>query len=80
MNNETEKQNTELIMATASAMDNLPIIYRLEFVKNLIFDKGGDANGLPNDGVLILAFDVLNDVIDVLRKTPKVAQLGAPEP
>ena len=63
-----------------TALDDLPILARLEFAKNLVFDRGGDKDNLPQDPILVIATDVLTSVIDVLKKHPAAANLRAPEP
>jgi len=74
-----QEKEFKLITSTVIAMNDLTILARLEFVKNIIFDKGGDKNGLPNDNELILANDVLDDVIEVLKKYPRAARLRNPD-
>jgi hypothetical protein len=64
----------------ADATDDLPILSRVEFAKNLIFDHGGDRNNLPQDPILITAVEVLSGVIQVLRANPTAASLRSPEP
>ena len=80
MNCEIKDVNNELTEATAKAMYDLTIISRLEFVRNLIFDKGGDGNSIPQDATLVAATDILDGVIDVLIKHPRAARLRNPEP
>jgi hypothetical protein len=80
MNRDTNHSPKDLQNAVKDAMDDLPILSRLEFVKNLIFDKGGNRAGVPQDTVLVTACDVLDGVIDVLKKHPRAARLREPEP
>jgi hypothetical protein len=75
-----QDQQKELIAATIHALNDLPIISRLEFAKNLVFDKGGDRHNVPQDPVLIVINSVLEDVIRVLEKHPQAAQLRSPAP
>jgi len=77
---EGDEQQNEVIAATIAALDDLPIISRLEFAKNLVFDNGGDRHRLPQDPVLIVVNDTLADVIEVLKKHPPAAQLRTPGP
>ena len=75
-----EQQQNGLVATTISALNDLPIISRLEFAKNMIFDRGGDRHSIPQDPVLIVVNDVLADVIKVLDKHPQAAQLRTPAP
>jgi hypothetical protein len=65
------KASDSAIEATISAMDSLPVVARLEFVKNLIFDRGGSKDSAPQDPGLVIASEVLRGVIGVLRKHPQ---------
>jgi hypothetical protein len=71
----------EKIMQTVrKSVDDLPILARLEFAANLVFDNGGlkdDAGRIPG---LVIAHEVITDVINVLAKHPSSAQLRTPEP
>ena len=60
------------------ALNDLPILARLEFVKNIIFDRGGSRDVAPRDEMLVIATEVLRDVINVLRDHPTAAQLHKP--
>jgi hypothetical protein len=62
-----------------AALDDLPILSQLEFARNLVFSRGGDKNSNP-DPALVIAADVLADVIEVLKRNPKAANLRSPEP
>lgn len=66
--------------AVVRAMNDLPILARLEFVKNIIFDRGGSRGQDPQEEALIIAADVLGGIIKVLRANPAAAQLRSPEP
>ncbi len=70
-----DHENVGLLEATVSALDSLPILARLEFVKNLIFDRGGDKHCHSKDLVLVAAATVLDGVITVLKKHPDSAGL-----
>jgi hypothetical protein len=72
---DTEKLITEVI----NALSDLPILARLEFAQNLLFSNGGNKEALRPNAELIIAFDVLGGVIDVLEKHPSPAQLRTPE-
>lgn len=73
-----------LIARVASAFDDLPIVARIEFAKNLVFDRDGDKHSLPADGpqsaVSILAVEILDGVIEVLKAHPAAAKLNDPSP
>lgn len=56
--------------AVVNAMNGLPLLARLEFVKNIIFDRGGSRDSAPQDEALIVANDVLRDVIELVKKLP----------
>jgi hypothetical protein len=66
--------------AVVAAMNTLPILARLEFVKNIIFDRGGSRDSDPQEEMLIIATEVLEGVIDILKKNQTVAQLETPRP
>jgi hypothetical protein len=67
--------------AIVKAMDDLPILARLQFVKNIIFDRAANLD-IPEqcEEVLIIAHNVLNGVVEVLEANPTSAQLRSPEP
>jgi hypothetical protein len=56
--------------AIVNAMNGLPVLARLEFVKNIIFDRGGSRDSAPQDEALIVANDVLRDIIELVKKSP----------
>jgi len=80
MTSEIENGKAQLIMEVVDAMNDLTILARLEFAKNIVFGNGGNKGGYPQNPALILAHDVLSDVIDVLKKHPKAGGLRTPEP
>ena len=61
------------------AIDDLPILARLEFAQNLLFSHGGNKDSLEPNAALILAFDIIGDVIKVLDKHPRAAKLRTPQ-
>jgi hypothetical protein len=61
------------------AMKNVPIISQLEFAKNLLFDHGGDRGSAPQDPVAVAATEIIEGVIEVLRKHPRAARLRRPD-
>jgi hypothetical protein len=78
-----EGQPTEAIMLmrdVARAMDNLPILARLEFAANLVFDAGGIKDTNITVPELVIAHDVIKDVIKILEANPTAAQLRTPTP
>ena len=80
MTEEPEEKQNELVTATISALNDLPLLSRLEFAKNLILERGGNRHSWPQDAVLVVANDVLADVIQILKRHPLAAQLRTPEP
>jgi hypothetical protein len=75
-----EKAAEEASNAVVRAMNDLPILARLEFVKNIIFDRGGSRGQDTQEEVLIIAADVLGGVIEDLKANHTVAQLRSPQP
>lgn len=75
-----EEKPNELVIATVSALRDLPILSRLEFAKNMILERGGDRHSWPQDPVLIVVNDVLAEAIEALKKNPLAAQLRTPAP
>ena len=67
------------VKSVTLALDDLPILARLEFARNLVFGRGGDRNSDP-DPLLVIATDVLNDVIEVLKNNAAAANLRRPVP
>ena len=81
MTKASETREEELSTRVSRAMDDLPILARVEFVKNIIFDRGGSRDSYPHDETLVIATDVLDGVVEILRKNRVVAQFrGDPEP
>lgn len=70
----------KLMSAVRSSLNDLPITARLEFAANLVFDNGGMKHNLERVPALVVAHEVITDVIKVLEKHPAVAQLRTPEP
>jgi hypothetical protein len=83
MDADIEKRIHDLVIAAGCAIDDLPILARLEFAKNIVTQNGEDKNHAEREPALVLAVDVLNGVIDVLKTSP-AAKLrvpkGEPEP
>jgi hypothetical protein len=71
---------TYLIKSVVRSLDDLPILVRLEFARNIIFNRGGDETSEPQDAVLVTATKILNGIIEVLRAHPQAAGLRTPEP
>jgi len=74
------KPEPATMKATIAALNNLPILARLEFVANLLFDHGGSRESSPRDWHVVTATEVLDGVISVLKTQPQAAQLRRPEP
>jgi hypothetical protein len=74
------RTNEQLTAAVVSAMNDLPILSRLEFAKNMVLENGGNRHNVGHDPVLVLVNDILADVIQVIKRHPVAAQLRAPEP
>ena len=60
--------------------EDVPILARLEFVKNLVVGNGGDNLSRPSNPSMVLSAEILREVIDVLKTYPKAAGLRAPKP
>jgi hypothetical protein len=80
MNCHFSKDDRDPTLATVAAMEDLPILARLEFVQSLLLSRGGSRDALPRDMVLVTAEEVLDGVIRVLKKHPRAAKLRWPEP
>jgi hypothetical protein len=76
---EIEKALLKTAKTVTLACDDLPILARLEFARNLVFGRGGDKDSNP-DPVLLVATGVLTGVIEVLKKHSSAANLRRPEP
>jgi hypothetical protein len=77
-----EEQKTEeekIVHEVTSALNDLPILARLEFAKNLLMGNGGDRHSLPQLPGLVIAHEVVTDVIRVLEKHTAAAQLRTPK-
>jgi hypothetical protein len=72
---EVSPQTKALIKAHAAAMDDLPIIERLRFVKNLVCDRRGETGDTETDAILRMVEGIVDGVIEVLKKNPRAAQL-----
>lgn len=70
----------DLTTATTRAMANMPVLARLEFVKYLIFNRGGDKHSAPHHPVMVTAHEVLDGVIKEIKTSPETACLRTPEP
>jgi hypothetical protein len=63
---------------TSDSFHDLPILARVQFVKNLLLFNRGDKESNPQDPAMILATEVLTGVIEVLESRPRVAKLRGP--
>ncbi len=57
------------------AFENVPIMARLEFAKNLVCGNNGDKHSIPVNPALVVAAELMESVIEALRKNPKAANL-----
>lgn len=65
----------QLMRDVRTAMNDLPIIARLQFAANLVFDAGGIRGSDTTVPELVIAYDVLSDVINVLERHPDAVGL-----
>jgi hypothetical protein len=70
----------EITAQVIRALDDLPILARLQFARNLIHANGGDKHSLPQHSELVIVLGVIDDVIDVLEKRPPAAKLRTTAP
>jgi hypothetical protein len=56
--------------SVVSALDDLPVLARLRFVKSLVCEHGGSDTSLPRNPVMVLSADVLSGIIDELERGP----------
>jgi hypothetical protein len=68
------------VREVARAIDDLPILARLEMARNLLVVNGGSKDALELKPALVLVHDIICDVIRVLDKRPRVAKLRTPNP
>jgi hypothetical protein len=83
MGEEQEEQQARidrLVLDTNLALNGLPIVERLEFVAEMILLSGGVKHSIGTVPSLVLAHQALDNVIKVLRKHPKAAQLRGAVP
>lgn len=70
----------ELIGHIARAIDDMPILERLRLAKNLVFDRDGDKGNIPSEGPQdarsIMAVEILDGVIKILKQNPRAAKLS----
>jgi hypothetical protein len=66
--------------AIIAAFDRLPILARLEFVRDLLLNNGGEKRSFPQDPRWVVAAEVVRGVIEILEKRPRAAKLNNPEP
>jgi len=69
----------QLMFNVTGAMNDLPILARLEFAANLVFDVGGIKDANITVPELVVAHGVLSDVIKILEENPSAAQLRTPK-
>jgi hypothetical protein len=73
------RETVLLTEEVVDALNDLPILGRLEFAQNLLFSNGGNKDALRPQAALILIYQVIGDVIKVLDKHPAAAKLRTPE-
>ncbi len=83
----SNKQEPALSEEVVAAVNDLPVLARLEFVRHLIFRRYGSTDHIPiggrsmqADAAMQGAVDILDGVIEVLKKRPRSARLDAPAP
>jgi hypothetical protein len=59
--------------AVVLALDDQPLMVRLEFVRNMIAASGGEKGSTQQDPNLVVASEVLKATIEILGTYPKVA-------
>ena len=74
------KASLALCHQVTFALNDLPILARLEFARNLLQSNGGDKDSLPQKAELVIALDVIGDVIKVLEKRPPAGTLRTTNP
>lgn len=62
-----------------NAINDLPILERLEIARNLLLRSGGSKDALEPNAVMVFVHDLIHDVIKVLDKHPRAAKLRTPE-
>jgi hypothetical protein len=65
----------ELVRHTIISMTDLPIIERLRFVSNLLLSRGGEATDPEGDPHIVIAREIINETISVLKAHPRAARL-----
>jgi hypothetical protein len=76
----THAKGLEAVNGLASAMYDLPILARLEFARNLVESHGGTRDAVKMVPQLVVATEVLNDIIEVVKARPRIAKLAGPRP
>lgn len=67
--------------AVVLALEDQPLLVRLEFVRSMMAASGGDKISTPSDPNLVVATEVLSSAIEILGTYPKVAMArGEAEP
>jgi hypothetical protein len=76
-NNDETIDPLELVDDIVRAVDDLPIISRLEMVGNILQANGGERHSTPQSQIMIVAFEILTQATEVIRKHPAAADLRA---
>jgi hypothetical protein len=71
-----------IVIGEAEHLNQLPMIERLENVKNMLFDDGGDKDSTPCDPSKAIAVEVLSEVIQELKRSPALrkSRKSSPDP
>jgi hypothetical protein len=64
-----------LVTQIVSAVDDLPILARLQFAGNLVHDNGGMRNTFEQNPMLIAAVEIIAGVRHLLETYPETANL-----
>ncbi len=80
-NTASDEIEPETLQATINAINDIPIIARLQFAANLLFDRcGGDRHSEGANWNSVIATEVVYSVIRDLEKHPQAANLRSPQP
>jgi len=75
-----EEMMEKAAMEVVRSMNDLPIIARIQFARNVLLDRGGNRGAdadVKYDPLLQVAAEVLAGVKEVLRQNPQAAVLGS---
>lgn len=72
----------DLVLQVHKATEGLPIIERLRMARNLVFNRDGDTANIPERPQCAsshLVVRTIDDVIEILERHPRSANLRHPE-